>query len=211
MKTAIVGGGRGCHSLLEFILERGLVELPLDVQMVCDLHSNAPGMVYAAKRGIATCSRIEEVLRIPGIELIIELTGEEQTSTKIQQLCPPGVRLMDRVVVLVSVEDTVLVEVAIVIGELMPRVEPHLLNVGQVVVVGVRVLDVGHAVAVYVAGSAAVLRTVAVPDPVVVAVDVHGVVHAVAVGVGPDVLDGERIGEIRRVDHDRVDTPQRCG
>ncbi len=95
MKTAIVGGGRGCRSLLEFILERGLVELPLDVRLVCDLQSNAAGIVYAAERGIATGSELGDVFRVPDLELIIELTGDEETADEIQQRCPPGVRVMD--------------------------------------------------------------------------------------------------------------------
>ena len=48
MRTAIVGGGKGCRSLLEFVLERGLVELRLDVRLVCDPRSHAPGILYAA-------------------------------------------------------------------------------------------------------------------------------------------------------------------
>jgi len=95
MKTAIVGGGRGCRSLLEFILERGLVELPLDVRLVCDLQSNAPGIVYASERGIATGSELDDVFRVTGLELIIELTGDDETAAEIQQRCPPGVRFMD--------------------------------------------------------------------------------------------------------------------
>jgi hypothetical protein len=84
MKTAIVGGGRGCRSLLEFILERGLVELPLDVRLVCDIQSNAPGMVYATERGIATGANVEEVFQLDGLELVIELTGDPRTAAKLQ-------------------------------------------------------------------------------------------------------------------------------
>ena len=95
MKTAIVGGGRGCLSLIEFIFERGLVELPLDVQLICDLEENAPGIAYAAERGIATGSDQEEVFKLPGLELVIELTGDDGTAAQLQQRCPQGVRFMD--------------------------------------------------------------------------------------------------------------------
>jgi len=95
MRTAIVGGGRGCRSLLEYILERGLVELPLEVLMVCDLSNDAPGFVYAADRGIRTSTNLEELFRIPGLELVIELTGDEKTADDIQGRCPAGVRFMD--------------------------------------------------------------------------------------------------------------------
>jgi PAS domain S-box-containing protein len=97
MRTAIVGGGKGCKSLLELVLERGLVELRLDVRIVCDLRSHAPGILYAAKRGIRTCTRLEDVLLMPGLELIIELTGDPRTADEISHRLPPGVRMMDHV------------------------------------------------------------------------------------------------------------------
>jgi PAS domain S-box-containing protein len=80
---------------LEFIIERGLVELPLDVQLVCDLQGNAPGIRYAAEKGIRTCWQLREVVGLPDLELIIELTGDDRTAAELQQLCPPGVRLVD--------------------------------------------------------------------------------------------------------------------
>jgi two-component system, NtrC family, sensor kinase len=95
MKTGIVGAGRGCRSLLELVLERGLQELRLDVRIVCDVRSHAPGILYAMERGIATTSRVEDVLRLRGLELVIELTGSEHAARDIQERLPPGVRLMD--------------------------------------------------------------------------------------------------------------------
>ena len=96
MKTAIVGGGKGCRSLLEFLLERGgLTELRLDVQLVCDVRSHAPGILYAAERGIRTCSLVGEIFGLDGLELVIELTGSDHTAAEIYPRLPPGVRLMD--------------------------------------------------------------------------------------------------------------------
>lgn len=95
MKTAIVGGGKGCRSLLEFILERGLTELRLDVVLVCDLRSHAPGILYAADHGIRTCSLLENVLHVQDIELIVELTGDDHTAEEIYHRMPPGVGMMD--------------------------------------------------------------------------------------------------------------------
>jgi PAS domain S-box-containing protein len=95
--TAIVGAGRGCRSLLELLLERGLVEFRLDVKIVCDLRSHAPGIVYAARHGIETSSRLEDVFRVPGLELVVELTGDDRTAREIQAQLPPGVRMLDHV------------------------------------------------------------------------------------------------------------------
>ncbi len=95
MKTAIVGAGKGCRSLLEFVLERGLQELHLEVGMVCDIRGDAPGILCAVERGIRTTTVLSDVLQLPGLEMIIELTGCESAAREIQELLPPGVRLMD--------------------------------------------------------------------------------------------------------------------
>ncbi len=95
MKTGIVGAGRGCRSLLEFVLERGLSEFRLDVQIVCDVRSHAPGILYAQERGIRTTDRLEDVLRRDGLEMVIELTGSEPATREIRKKLPNGVRLMD--------------------------------------------------------------------------------------------------------------------
>ena len=97
MKTAIVGGGKGCRSLLEFILERGLVELELDVRLVCDVRAWAPGLLYAAEKGIATSTRVEDAYRVAGLELVVELTGDDQAARDLYEHLPPGVRMMDHV------------------------------------------------------------------------------------------------------------------
>jgi PAS domain S-box-containing protein len=95
MKTAIVGAGKGCRSLLELVLERGLRELSLEVTMVCDVRSHAPGILYAQERGIATTCLLEDVFHLDGLEMIIELTGSEPAAREIQEKLPSGVRMMD--------------------------------------------------------------------------------------------------------------------
>lgn len=97
MKTAIVGAGKGCRSLLEFILEGGLSELRLDVALVCDREERAPGLVFARERGIPTCSELSEVMDLPGLEMVVELTGNERVAEDIYHRVPPGVRVMDHV------------------------------------------------------------------------------------------------------------------
>jgi PAS domain S-box-containing protein len=95
MKTAIVGGGHGCRSLLEFILDGGLTQLQLDVRLVCDVRKDAPGVVFAKEWGITTCRSLVEVLRLPGLELVVELTGNDAVADEIYHQLPPGVRVID--------------------------------------------------------------------------------------------------------------------
>ena len=58
--------------------------------MVCDVRSHAPGILYAAERGIPTSSLVEEVYSIPGLELVIELTGSDAVVEEIVADYLPG-------------------------------------------------------------------------------------------------------------------------
>jgi len=95
MKTAIVGAGKGGRSLLEFLLEGGLTELSLDVRLVCDVIEDAPGIELAKEWGIPVCHTLEEALGMPGLELVVELTGRDDVADEIYHRLPRGVRVFD--------------------------------------------------------------------------------------------------------------------
>ena len=98
MKTAVVGGGRGCRSLLELISEGGLTELTPDVALVCDADPNAEGLKFARKQGIPTCTDLSTVLELPGLELVVELTGRSEVADELHHRLPAGVRMLDHTV-----------------------------------------------------------------------------------------------------------------
>ncbi len=95
MKTVIIGGGRGCRAIIK--LSRGpfLKELLLEIECVMDTDPEARGMIYAQEEGIRTTTKIDEALAIPGLELIIELTGRDDVLENIYKILPPGVKLID--------------------------------------------------------------------------------------------------------------------
>jgi PAS domain S-box-containing protein len=97
MKTAFVGGGQGCLAVLE-LNERGqLGALDLDILAVVDIDVNAPGMLFAKKKGWLTLNSIEEAVAVPDLQLVIELTGSDEILDQIYMAIPPGVRVMDHV------------------------------------------------------------------------------------------------------------------
>jgi len=98
MKTVIIGGGKGCVAILDLARGAFLRELTLDVQCVADLDPNAPGMSRARELGITTSSDPMGALSMPGIELIIELTGLDSVVDDIYEILPPGVRLIDHTI-----------------------------------------------------------------------------------------------------------------
>jgi PAS domain S-box-containing protein len=95
MRTVIIGGGKGCRAIIELASGPFLKELTLDIDCVVDLDVNAPGMVMARERGLKTSTDMVKAMSIPGIELVIELTGNDSILESIYKTLPQGVRLID--------------------------------------------------------------------------------------------------------------------
>lgn len=95
MRTVFVGGGRGCRAVLELVVQRRLATLSLEILGVVDHDPNAPAMGFAREQGWPTFVDLNEALRLPGLEFVIELTGLDSVRDDIHQRVPPGVRVMD--------------------------------------------------------------------------------------------------------------------
>ncbi len=95
MRTVIIGGGKGARAIINLAVMKYLKELPLEIMCVADPDLNAPGMVFARGHSIPTLQSMEEALSLPGIEMIIELTGQDEVLEKIHKIIPKGVTLMD--------------------------------------------------------------------------------------------------------------------
>ena len=95
MKTAIVGGGRGCRAILEMVFSGRLHSFPLEILCVVDPVENAPGMVYAKEHGIVTLPYLDEALALPGLEVVIELVGSDHFLKDLYKEIPPGIRVID--------------------------------------------------------------------------------------------------------------------
>ncbi len=97
MKTAIIGGGKGARDILELALEGRLQTVSMEIMCVVDKDPEAPGAAYAREHKIPTLSDLETAVRLPGLDLILEVTGKDEVLETIYQLVPPGVRVMDHV------------------------------------------------------------------------------------------------------------------
>ena len=95
MRTVFVGAGRGCQAVLELAVQERLATLSLEILGVMDLDPAAPGMLFAREQGWPCFTRLEEVLALPGLELVIELTGNDAVRQSIYAVVPPAVRVMD--------------------------------------------------------------------------------------------------------------------
>ena len=96
LKMAVIGGGRRCRTLLR-ILETGkLTGLETEIAGVADIDPDAVGLVYAEKAGIFTTHNYEDLFTIPGLELLINLTGSVDLSDEIFEKKPDSVSMFDQ-------------------------------------------------------------------------------------------------------------------
>ncbi len=95
MNTAIIGGGQGCRAILELVKEGRLSALSLHVVCVVDPNVDSPGSVYARSIGIPTFSCVDTVWEYQDLQLIIELTGNDDILADLYRHMRPGIRIID--------------------------------------------------------------------------------------------------------------------
>ena len=96
INTAIVGGGKGCVSVLEMVKDDTLGRFLLKIQGVADVDPQAPGLRYAREIGVPVVTTdYRELYRIPDLDLIIELTGSYEVRDEIERTRPRNIRLID--------------------------------------------------------------------------------------------------------------------
>jgi PAS domain S-box-containing protein len=91
----IVGGGAFCKTVLEFWFNVFAEEQRPHLIAVADIDPTAKGLHYAARRGIRTASDYHDLLHLPGLKTIIELTDDPTLADRIRRAMPPGVHLID--------------------------------------------------------------------------------------------------------------------
>lgn len=95
MKAVIIGGGKGCRSLLELTRGKTLKEFQIDVVGIVDVNINAPGVAYARELGLRTYRKLPDALSELEFELIIELTGNETVLQELYKELKPGIKIID--------------------------------------------------------------------------------------------------------------------
>ncbi|MFH2009377.1 MAG: PAS domain-containing protein [bacterium] len=95
MKTVIIGAGQGSRSVLELVVQQRLTTMSLNIVGVVDPNPEAPGMVFAREQQWPTFTNMYAALQLPGLEMVIELTGLDAVRDEIFQRVPSRVRVMD--------------------------------------------------------------------------------------------------------------------
>ncbi|WP_054693646.1 methyl-accepting chemotaxis protein [Syntrophomonas palmitatica] len=87
----IIGAGQGGTAIL-----RNLMGIPnFKVLGICDVSAQAPGILLAQKSGIPTYSDLIKTLAIPGIDVLIEATGNARVQEIINQNLSENTSLID--------------------------------------------------------------------------------------------------------------------
>lgn len=95
LKAAIVGGGKACDDLLILFSQERLKRLGMEIIGVADPDSNAPGLSRARDMGIFTTDDFTGLYSLPGLNLLIELTGSNHVREEIIRTKPLQVSSID--------------------------------------------------------------------------------------------------------------------
>jgi len=95
LKAAIIGGGKACDDLLVLFSQERLNRLDMEIVGVADSDPNAPGISRAKDMGIFTTNDFTRLYTIPGLNLLIELTGSNDVREEIIRTKPLHVSSID--------------------------------------------------------------------------------------------------------------------
>ena len=97
LNVAIVGGGAGSKAIMDMIFAEKLSQLRMKLIGLACTNPKAVGYCYALEKGILTTTDYQDLYKLKGLNMIIELTGREGVISEIYQTKPDHVRLMDNV------------------------------------------------------------------------------------------------------------------
>jgi PAS domain S-box-containing protein len=93
-KVAIVGGGKVCEAILKIVFGKNFPQ-KIDILGIADINEQAKGLVYGREKGIFTTMDYRDLYQLDGLNLIIELTGDDGVLNQIKSTKPADVRLID--------------------------------------------------------------------------------------------------------------------
>ena len=72
LNAAIVGGGKGCVSIMQMVEEGTLQDFPMRILGVADVNPDAPGIRHARELGVPVVTQeYRDLYKIPDLDLII--------------------------------------------------------------------------------------------------------------------------------------------
>lgn len=97
INVAFVGGGKGCYDILNQLKSYPPTHLHPNIVAVADTDSDAVGYRHAQRLGIKTTSDYRQFLQDKNIDLIIELTGNDEVLSDILKNKLESIKVLDHV------------------------------------------------------------------------------------------------------------------
>jgi len=92
---AIIGGGMVCKAILQILFSKNFQNQRPNILGIADIDVNAECLEFAKEMGIYITSDYKELFKFKELDLIIELTKDENFRQTIKRAKPPGVSLID--------------------------------------------------------------------------------------------------------------------
>jgi PAS domain S-box-containing protein len=94
-RVGIVGGGVFCRKLINFLLNADKSPRKPEIIGVADLNPHAEGFCYAQRLGIFTTTDHTRLYDLEGLEVLLEITRNQDLPAKIMETMPRHVLLVD--------------------------------------------------------------------------------------------------------------------
>jgi PAS domain S-box-containing protein len=91
-KVALVGGGSRAKAFLEVLDRQGALSSVLGV---ADLDESAPGLRFARERGLLATREFRDLYSLPGLEVLLEVTGDDGVLEELLRTRPGQVTVID--------------------------------------------------------------------------------------------------------------------
>ena len=94
-KIALLGGGQRCKAFLQVILSEDFDEKKPEILGVADINERDMALQYAQDKGIFTTSDVKDLFSIKDLNLILQLTRDDNLRAMVQDTKPPWILLVD--------------------------------------------------------------------------------------------------------------------
>jgi len=93
---AILGGGKTAKNFLELFMDESSPNLNFNVLGLCDINPEAEGYLLAQQLGICTVTNYLDLLKIDGIDAIVEMTGDRKLLIELLRILPKNIGLIEK-------------------------------------------------------------------------------------------------------------------
>lgn len=91
----IIGGGMVCKAILQLLFSKNFQSLRPNILGIADIDADAECLKFAKEKGIYITDDYKELFKLKDLDLIMELTKDENLRETIRKTKPPGVSLID--------------------------------------------------------------------------------------------------------------------